>query len=89
MRPRGVPRPVEGRDFAQNGLEDLLEHVARGDRAAFERVYDLIAGPVYGLVLRVLRDPAQSEEVAQEALVEVWRNAAATNASAARPRPGS
>lgn len=76
MKPKGVPRPVEGRDFSQSGLGDLLEHVARGDRVAFERVYDLIAGPVYGLVLRVLRDPAQSEEVAQEVLVEVWRNAA-------------
>ncbi|WP_326822682.1 ECF RNA polymerase sigma factor SigK [Streptosporangium sp. NBC_01756] len=76
MKPKGVPRPLEGRDFSQSGLGDLLEHVARGDRVAFERVYDLIAGPVYGLVLRVLRDPAQSEEVAQEVLVEVWRNAA-------------
>jgi RNA polymerase sigma-70 factor (ECF subfamily) len=30
---------------------------------------------VYGLVRRVLRDPAQSEEVAQEALLDVWRSA--------------
>jgi RNA polymerase sigma-70 factor (ECF subfamily) len=30
---------------------------------------------VYGLARRVVRDPAQAEEVAQEALVEVWRNA--------------
>jgi RNA polymerase sigma-70 factor (ECF subfamily) len=30
---------------------------------------------VFGLIRRVLRDPAQSEEVAQEALLEVWRNA--------------
>ncbi|HEY0932723.1 MAG TPA: RNA polymerase subunit sigma, partial [Trebonia sp.] len=38
--------------------------VARGDHAAFEVVYDQFAGPVYGLVRKVLRDPAQSEEVA-------------------------
>ncbi len=49
--------------------------VARGDEDAFARVYDAIAGPVYGLVLRVLRDRSQSEEVAQEVLVEVWRQA--------------
>ena len=54
---------------------DLLALVARGDQAAFETVYDQFAGPVYGLVRKVLRDPAQSEEVAQEVLLEVWRTA--------------
>jgi RNA polymerase sigma-70 factor (ECF subfamily) len=60
---------------AEADLGDLLDRVARGDRTAFELVYDRICGPVYGLALRVVRDPAQSEEVAQEVLVEVWRTA--------------
>lgn len=58
------------------GLDALLGWVARGDTAAFERLYDEIAGPVFGLVRQVVRDPAQSEEVTQEVLVEVWRTAA-------------
>ncbi|REE95050.1 ECF RNA polymerase sigma factor SigK [Thermomonospora umbrina] len=58
------------------GLDDLIMRVARGDREAFEELYREIAGPVYGLVLRVLRDPQQAEEVAQEVLLEVWRTAA-------------
>jgi RNA polymerase sigma-70 factor (ECF subfamily) len=53
----------------------LLRAVARGDEAAFTRLYELVAPRVYGLARRVLRDPAQAEEVAQEALVEVWRTA--------------
>ncbi|MBF4137415.1 MULTISPECIES: sigma-70 family RNA polymerase sigma factor [Streptomyces] len=57
-------------------LEALMGQVAVGDRDAFTTVYDAVAGPVLGLVRRVLRDPAQSEEVAQEVLVEVWRTAA-------------
>lgn len=53
----------------------LLGAVAKGDERAFEQLYDLIAGPIFGVVQRVLRDTAQSEEVAQEVLVEVWRTA--------------
>ena len=58
------------------GLDVLLARVAAGDQAAFEQVYDRLAAPVMGVVRRVLRDPAQSEEVAQEVMVEVWRTAA-------------
>ncbi|MFJ9456321.1 sigma-70 family RNA polymerase sigma factor [Kitasatospora sp. NPDC101447] len=63
----GRPRP---------DLKELLGRVAKGDRDAFSGVYDVVSGPVLGLVRRVLRDPAQSEEVAQEVLLEVWRKAA-------------
>ena len=62
--------------FNDADLDRLLALVARDDRVAFEAVYARMAGPVYGLVRKVLRDPAQSEEVAQEVLLEVWRSAA-------------
>ena len=62
----------EGRD---QDLDRLLGLVARGDQDAFEAVYDRLAGPVYGLIRKVVRDQAQSEEVTQEALLEVWRTA--------------
>ncbi|SFB38424.1 RNA polymerase sigma-70 factor, ECF subfamily [Amycolatopsis marina] len=55
--------------------EDLLVAVGRGDERAFEQLYDLLAGPIMGLVRRVVRDVAQSEEVTQEVLVELWRTA--------------
>jgi RNA polymerase sigma-70 factor (ECF subfamily) len=54
---------------------DLLA-CGRGDEAAFERLYDTIAGSVFGIALRVVRDREIAEDVAQEALVEVWRVAA-------------
>jgi RNA polymerase sigma-70 factor, ECF subfamily len=56
-------------------LAGWLALVARGDHRAFELVYGELAGPVYGLVRQVLRDPAQSEEIAQEVLLEIWRTA--------------
>ncbi len=69
-RPDPVPAAGEEHDLAL-----LLAQVARGDHEAFEVVYGELAGPVYGMVRQVLRDPAQSEEVAQEVLLEVWRTA--------------
>ncbi|MET9379090.1 ECF RNA polymerase sigma factor SigK [Streptomyces sp. NPDC002992] len=53
-----------------------MSRVARGDQEAFTILFEGVSGPVLGLVRTVLRDPAQSEEVAQEVLVEVWRTAA-------------
>ncbi|SHM96584.1 ECF RNA polymerase sigma factor SigK [Actinacidiphila paucisporea] len=65
-----LPEPRSG------ALEALLDRVSRGDQKAFERLYAAVAGSVVGLARRVLRDPAQSEEVAQEVMIEVWRCAA-------------
>ncbi|MFF5230527.1 sigma-70 family RNA polymerase sigma factor [Dactylosporangium sp. NPDC000521] len=65
-----VPAPQRRVD-----ADELLSRVARGDERAFAELYDLLSPRVYGLIRRVLRDPAQSEEVAQEVMVEVWRNA--------------
>lgn len=57
------------------GLDELLTRVARGDEQAFAAVFDEVSAPAYGLAQRVVRDPAQAEEVAQDALVDVWRTA--------------
>lgn len=56
-------------------LADLLRRCARGDEASFARLYDATSARLHGLVLRVIRDPAQAEEVTQEAYLEVWRTA--------------
>ena len=89
MALRRAPRGPD-LDAGPAALDDLLHRVARGDAAAFEQLYDRVAGSVFGVIRRVLRDPAQSEEVAQEVLVEVWRTATRFDRpSAAAPRPGS
>jgi RNA polymerase sigma-70 factor (ECF subfamily) len=68
-------QPAQGRAAPADDLGALLTRVARGDLAAYEAVYDRTAGQILGIVLAVLRDPAQSEEVAQEVLLDVWRSA--------------
>jgi len=67
-------------DAAQVDVSDplggLLRQAGRGDQEAFAQLYDELAPMVVGVVLRVVRDPSQSEEVAQEVFVELWRLAA-------------
>lgn len=71
----------DGGAESDSALEAVVSRVARGDEAAFEELFRRTAGSVLGLVRRVLRDPAQSEEVAQEVMVEVWRSATRFDAS--------
>ena len=57
-------------------VDAALTAAAAGDQDAFAVFYDATAGAVHGVVLRVLRDPAQAEEVTQEVFLEAWRLAA-------------
>ena len=66
----GVPSP-EG--AAGPDLGELLRGCGRGDEAAFARLYDATCSRIFGLAVRVVRDRAQAEEVAQEAFLEIWR----------------
>jgi RNA polymerase sigma-70 factor (ECF subfamily) len=64
-----------------DSLAPLLRRAGLGDQAAFAELYDQLAGLVHGVVLKVVRDPAQSEEVTQEVFVELWRLAARHDAT--------
>ena len=55
--------------------DELLPRVAQGDQTAFAELYDQTAPRVLGLVKRLLKDHAQSEEVTQEVFLEIWQNA--------------
>jgi RNA polymerase sigma-70 factor (ECF subfamily) len=82
ISPAGVPWSAgPGAAGRADELGLLLAQVARGDQAAYRAVYDRTASQVLGMVLGVVRDPAQSEEVAQEVLLDVWRYASRFDAN--------
>jgi len=70
-----VPSPP-GQPGGGEPLAGLLARSSRGDESAFAELYDLTGAKVFGLARRVVRDPAQAEEVAQEAYLEIWRQSA-------------
>ena len=53
---------MNGSPPPRNELEALLGRAARQDADAFATFYDLTKARVYGLVLRILRDPGYSQE---------------------------
>jgi RNA polymerase sigma-70 factor (ECF subfamily) len=57
--------------------EVLLERLAAGaDERALSELYDRYQAQMYGLAMRITRDPALAQDAVQEAFVGVWRNAA-------------
>lgn len=70
--------PAEDQDVP---LSEFLADSARGDETAFAQLYDRTSARVYGLVLRVVRDPAQAAEVTQDVYLQVWRESARFDAA--------
>ncbi|MFJ6479542.1 MULTISPECIES: ECF RNA polymerase sigma factor SigK [unclassified Streptomyces] len=76
-RPVSQPLPFRApRPTGRPDLAEVVQQVARGDERAFSTLYDALAPMVFGIVIRVVRDRAQSEEVAQEVMIDLWRQAA-------------
>ncbi|RUO39715.1 RNA polymerase sigma factor [Idiomarina aquatica] len=47
---------------------------AKGDKAAFKRLYDRHIRNVYGQVLRLTADASLTDDLVQEIFVQVWRS---------------
>jgi RNA polymerase sigma-70 factor (ECF subfamily) len=65
--------PPAGGVSSAPDLAELLRSCGRGDQTAFAQLYDATSSRVVGLAVRVVRDRAQAEEVAQEAFLEIWK----------------
>ncbi len=63
----------------------LIRRLTRGDHKALGEFYDLYAGLVNGLAIRILRDPAEAEDTVQEVFVQAWQQASRFDAARGTP----
>jgi len=82
-------------DFASDGsvniapeIDDvpLMVGIAAGDRRAFELLHKKFSGLVFATAFRVLNDPHDAEEVAQEVFSGVWNKSRLYDSSRGKPQ---
>ena len=64
--------------------EELLARVSRGDRDAFARLFEAYARRVKSYLIRLGAPSGLAEDLAQEAMVSVWRRAASYDPAKAK-----
>lgn len=60
---------------AQHADAAIIERIAAGDRAAMAELYDRHADVVFSLACRIMREPADAEDVVQDVFTQAWRQA--------------
>ena len=83
------PGPESRSGPGRGQVEDaaLLVRLSGGDAAAFRLLVDRHIGSVLGIARRMLRDDAEAEDVAQEAMLRLWRSGEGVMVGAAGLKP--
>ncbi len=66
-------------------LVALMQRVAGGDKAAFQRLYAATSAKLYGIVLRILVRRDLADEALQDVYIRVWEKAGDYDPSRASP----
>jgi len=67
---QGSPEPA-GPPSAS--LDTLLSRCAGGDRTAFQTLYTALSGRLYGLAMRLLREPQLASDAVHDTFLQVWK----------------
>ena len=59
----------------QTMLEDLVTRVAKGDRRAFDMLYETTSAGLNALCLSILKDRREAEEALEQVYVRIWHDA--------------
>lgn len=70
---------------SQTNVLDLIKRIARQDRQAFSRFYDLYSSLSFTFALRILRSRADAEDLVQEVFMQIWNQAGNYNPGRGKP----
>lgn len=70
---RGSPEGGRGDAYGDLAEADLVARCRRADRQAFDALVDRYQSKVYNLAYRLLGDPDEASDVAQEAFLRIYR----------------
>jgi len=79
---RASTQPTQASSTPQSGkalkpdaasLKEAIRLAQQGDEAAFETIYEMHSRRVYALCLRMVGDPAEAEDLTQEAFLQLFR----------------
>lgn len=85
MTSTNLDRPAARAQDDAPALIELLERCGSGDVSAFDRLYELTSARLYGLALRMLRDPESAEDAVQDAYISIWNKASSYQRSLGEP----
>lgn len=54
----------------------LIQSLKEGDKKALYGLYDMYAGSMYGVIVRIVRDEAEANDVLQETFISIWQKIA-------------
>ena len=72
-RPENSSEHLKPHKPERSSLSDAIQLAQQADAAAFEIIYQQHCGRVYALCLRMLRDPVEAEDLAQEVFIQLFR----------------
>jgi len=79
------PHATRARSISNQQLVDALKFTARGDQAAFRRVYAATSVKLFGVIFRILGRRDVAEDVLQDVYIRVWQRAGEFNPANASP----
>lgn len=65
-------------------LDNLIARFKNRDMLAFERLYDMYAENICGVINTIVRNPERAQEICQDVFVKIWQHSDSYDASKGR-----